>query len=170
MYFSTLGSRWNQFERMTGKMDSRVLERSVKFQWNFSPTFDLKKFLNTTRNPKWAQLSNRHDKKKILWVVSAATPKTTAMVQSINIKALTTLASVVRRPYIAAPHVFVPTVSGECSLSFCSRFKAYRPSHLGLFYVMCSTLFPSSSVFLAGSHLIIDICLHWWTGGIGFGL
>ena len=83
------------------------------------------------------------------------------MVQSINIKALTTLASVVRRPYIAAPHVFVPTVSGECSLSFCSRFKAYRPSHLGLFYVMCSTLFPSSSVFLAGSHLIIDICLHY---------
>eukprot|EP00581_Thalassiosira_minuscula_P002078 CAMPEP_0183738860 /NCGR_PEP_ID=MMETSP0737-20130205/55627_1 /TAXON_ID=385413 /ORGANISM="Thalassiosira miniscula, Strain CCMP1093" /LENGTH=239 /DNA_ID=CAMNT_0025973503 /DNA_START=26 /DNA_END=745 /DNA_ORIENTATION=- len=33
------------------------------------------------------------------------------MVQSINIKALTTLASVVRRPYLAAPHVFVPTVS-----------------------------------------------------------
>ncbi|KAL9181880.1 hypothetical protein ACHAXT_012223 [Thalassiosira profunda] len=33
------------------------------------------------------------------------------MVQSINLKALSTLASVVRRPYLAAPHVFVPTVS-----------------------------------------------------------
>lgn len=33
------------------------------------------------------------------------------MVQSINIKALTTLASVLRRPYLAAPHLFVPTVS-----------------------------------------------------------
>ncbi|KAL7552861.1 hypothetical protein ACHAWF_016106 [Thalassiosira exigua] len=33
------------------------------------------------------------------------------MVQSINLKALTTLASVARRPYLAAPHVFVPTVS-----------------------------------------------------------
>eukprot|EP00584_Thalassiosira_punctigera_P012824 CAMPEP_0172552014 /NCGR_PEP_ID=MMETSP1067-20121228/43096_1 /TAXON_ID=265564 ORGANISM="Thalassiosira punctigera, Strain Tpunct2005C2" /NCGR_SAMPLE_ID=MMETSP1067 /ASSEMBLY_ACC=CAM_ASM_000444 /LENGTH=237 /DNA_ID=CAMNT_0013339917 /DNA_START=58 /DNA_END=771 /DNA_ORIENTATION=- len=33
------------------------------------------------------------------------------MVQSVNIKALTTLASVVRRPYLAAPHVFLPTVS-----------------------------------------------------------
>jgi hypothetical protein len=36
------------------------------------------------------------------------------MVQSVNLKALTTLASVVRRPYLAAPHVFVPTVSGKC--------------------------------------------------------
>ena len=35
------------------------------------------------------------------------------MVQSINLKAITTLASVVRRPYLAAPHVFVPTVSGK---------------------------------------------------------
>eukprot|EP01083_Nonionella_stella_P082030 226360_1 len=34
-----------------------------------------------------------------------------AMVQSINTKALLTLASVVRRPYIAAPHVHVPTIS-----------------------------------------------------------
>lgn len=40
--------------------------------------------------------------------------KASSMVQSINIKALTTLASVVRRPYLAAPHVFVPTVSGKC--------------------------------------------------------
>ena len=39
------------------------------------------------------------------------------MVQSVNIKALTTLVSVVRRPYLAAPHVFVPTVSGECTLA-----------------------------------------------------
>ena len=36
-----------------------------------------------------------------------------AMVQSVNFKALTTLASVVRRPYLASPHVFVPTVSGK---------------------------------------------------------
>ncbi|KAL3817493.1 hypothetical protein ACHAXA_007083 [Cyclostephanos tholiformis] len=35
------------------------------------------------------------------------------MVQSVNLKALTTLASVVRRPYLAAPHVFVPTISGK---------------------------------------------------------
>lgn len=33
------------------------------------------------------------------------------MVQSVNLKALTTLVSVVRRPYLMAPHVFVPTVS-----------------------------------------------------------
>merc|ERR1719223_2593949 len=33
------------------------------------------------------------------------------MVQSVNVKALTTLASVIRRPYLASPHVFVPTVS-----------------------------------------------------------
>mmetsp|Transcript_24685 Transcript_24685/g.53247 ORF Transcript_24685/g.53247 Transcript_24685/m.53247 type:complete len:238 (-) Transcript_24685:424-1137(-) len=33
------------------------------------------------------------------------------MVQSVNLKALSTLASVVRRPYLAAPHVFLPTVS-----------------------------------------------------------
>ena len=35
------------------------------------------------------------------------------MVQSVNVKALTTLASVIRRPYLASPHVFVPTVSGK---------------------------------------------------------
>lgn len=34
-----------------------------------------------------------------------------AMVQSINTKALLTLASVVRRPYLASPHVHVPTIS-----------------------------------------------------------
>ena len=34
-----------------------------------------------------------------------------AMVQSINTKALITLASVVRRPYLASPHVHVPTIS-----------------------------------------------------------
>ena len=33
------------------------------------------------------------------------------MVQSINTKALITLASVVRRPYLASPHVHVPTIS-----------------------------------------------------------
>ncbi|KAL7508042.1 hypothetical protein ACHAXN_009032 [Cyclotella atomus] len=33
------------------------------------------------------------------------------MVQSINLKALTTLASVVRRPYLAAPHVVVSNIS-----------------------------------------------------------
>ncbi|KAL7489997.1 hypothetical protein ACHAW6_015693 [Cyclotella cf. meneghiniana] len=33
------------------------------------------------------------------------------MVQSINLKALTTLASVVRRPYLAAPHVAVSNIS-----------------------------------------------------------
>mmetsp|Transcript_41646 Transcript_41646/g.50680 ORF Transcript_41646/g.50680 Transcript_41646/m.50680 type:complete len:234 (+) Transcript_41646:204-905(+) len=33
------------------------------------------------------------------------------MVQSINIKALTTLASVIRRPYLASPHVQVNTIS-----------------------------------------------------------
>ncbi len=33
------------------------------------------------------------------------------MVQSINTKALLTLASVVRRPYLASPHVHVPTIS-----------------------------------------------------------
>jgi phosphatidylglycerophosphatase GEP4 len=35
----------------------------------------------------------------------------TAMVQSINTKALLTLASVVRRPFLAAPHVHVQTIS-----------------------------------------------------------
>ena len=34
-----------------------------------------------------------------------------AMVQSINTKALLTLASVARRPYLAAPHIHVPTIS-----------------------------------------------------------
>jgi phosphatidylglycerophosphatase GEP4 len=34
-----------------------------------------------------------------------------AMVQSINTKALLTLASVVRRPFLAAPHIHVPTIS-----------------------------------------------------------
>ena len=34
-----------------------------------------------------------------------------AMVQSINTKALLTLASVVRRPYLASPHIHVPTIS-----------------------------------------------------------
>jgi len=33
------------------------------------------------------------------------------MVQSINTKALITLASVCRRPYIASPHIHVPTIS-----------------------------------------------------------
>jgi phosphatidylglycerophosphatase GEP4 len=33
------------------------------------------------------------------------------MVQSINTKALLTLASVVRRPYLASPHIHVPTIS-----------------------------------------------------------
>ena len=33
------------------------------------------------------------------------------MVQSINIKALTTLASVVRRPYLISPHIHVNTIS-----------------------------------------------------------
>ena len=35
----------------------------------------------------------------------------TTMVQSINTKALVTLASVIRRPYLAAPHVHVATIS-----------------------------------------------------------
>jgi len=35
------------------------------------------------------------------------------MVQSLNTKALLTLASVVRRPYLATPHVHVKTISGE---------------------------------------------------------
>lgn len=34
-----------------------------------------------------------------------------AMVQSINTKALLTLASVIRRPFLAAPHLHVPTIS-----------------------------------------------------------
>lgn len=34
-----------------------------------------------------------------------------AMVQSINTKALLTLASVIRRPFLASPHVHVPTIS-----------------------------------------------------------
>lgn len=33
------------------------------------------------------------------------------MVQSINLKALTTMASVIRRPYLASPHVHVATIS-----------------------------------------------------------
>jgi len=33
------------------------------------------------------------------------------MVQSINTKAILTLASVLRRPYIASPHIHVPTIS-----------------------------------------------------------
>jgi phosphatidylglycerophosphatase GEP4 len=37
--------------------------------------------------------------------------KVLAMVQSINTKALLTLASVARRPYLAAPHVHVATIS-----------------------------------------------------------
>ena len=35
----------------------------------------------------------------------------TAMVQSLNTRALVTLASVVRRPYLASPHVHVSTIS-----------------------------------------------------------
>ena len=50
-----------------------------------------------------------------------------AMVQSINLKALSTLASVVRRPYLAAPHVFVPTVSGKNNR--CIASSALPPSH-----------------------------------------
>jgi phosphatidylglycerophosphatase GEP4 len=34
-----------------------------------------------------------------------------AMVQSINTKALLTLASVIRRPFLASPHIHVPTIS-----------------------------------------------------------
>ena len=35
------------------------------------------------------------------------------MVQSFNTKAILTLASVLRRPYLMTPHVSVATISGE---------------------------------------------------------
>eukprot|EP00578_Thalassiosira_sp_NH16_P018695 CAMPEP_0181083334 /NCGR_PEP_ID=MMETSP1071-20121207/4102_1 /TAXON_ID=35127 /ORGANISM="Thalassiosira sp., Strain NH16" /LENGTH=237 /DNA_ID=CAMNT_0023164985 /DNA_START=33 /DNA_END=746 /DNA_ORIENTATION=- len=50
------------------------------------------------------------------------------MVQSVNMKALTTLASVVRRPYLMAPHVFVPNISDV-------NYQALR-DHCGIKAVM----------------------------------
>jgi len=39
-----------------------------------------------------------------------------AMVQSINTKAILSIATIIRRPYLASPHVPVNTVSGKSSM------------------------------------------------------
>ena len=73
----------------------------------------------------------------IFVVVRAFTPFSSAssntamitMVQSVNIKALTTLASVIRRPYLASPHVFVPTVSGESVRQSGQHFHFFISTH-----------------------------------------
>ena len=62
------------------------------------------------------------------------------MVQSVNIKALSTLVSVVRRPYLAAPHVFVPTVSGKWPVHFILSYVIFFA------HMMCSTLLNTSDI------------------------